>query len=263
MRHRIGFVWLLLGVAALSAADSEKVAVDDLSYDLVPAADQTAPSARSAASDCRIVTEMRLLPTTGAGWLALLDEAVRGLCDLNMIPSPRIYRLVTTADEVGTGFSGKSADGRAIAVRFTAPAAISVSETGVDGKVHDLVGIGQLPPQVAVGAFALQSEGADEVAVTLCLDQDRSNAEPIAWLTSDRTTDCDAEPPSRLYSLELEHTSNDLYRYRGRWIAADGLHGLAIELNKAGLPHRVAESPPSGAGRTWVVAPDGSTPPTE
>ena len=244
----------LLLLALSVAARSGRLLADELTYDLVPADQAAAPGAGAvAADDCRTVTELRLIPTTGAGWHALLDQMVRGLCDLNVLPDPRLYRLTRVADGPGPAFSGTGAGGQTLAIRFEPSGRALVTEKRAGGETLHMAAAGRLPPLVAVGAHPLRPESADTAAAALCLEQDTSNGQPIAWLTAGQPSDCNASQPVRLYLLDLVQDDNGL-GYRGLWITADGAYQVTIVVDAAGVPLRVSERPPAGEARVWAVA---------
>lgn len=246
MRYRITACLFALGLAAVNAAKAQPGA---RSYDLLPEG-----QAATAAADCRGVTELRLIRPGAGGWLAFLDTAVRGPCDLNILPDPRLYRL--RRDDAGPGFTGSGAQGATLAIQPAADGRIQVTETTPNAEPRVLTASGQLPPPPPVGSYPLQPETGTETPATLCLEQDTGNAQAIAWLTTAKPADCAGAIPTRLYLLDPAGAAADA-GYQALWITADGAYRLAIELSPVGIPTRITETAPTGETTSWGI--DGAT----
>lgn len=261
MRHAITLTPLLLMLAATAPSR----AADALSFDLLPAtaAGVAAPSPAAtaptpAADDCRTVTELQLLPTTTSGWFALLDVAVRGLCDLNVLPEPRAYRLLPSAEHGAHAFSGNAASGASVDLRFQPSGQITLTETRANGETRHLTGTGTPAPMMALGHHALRAASGEPATLALCLELNPATGRALAWLSAADADDCRTALPTRLYPLQRRPAADGTIGYSGLWITADGAYQLAITLDAVGAASAVTETTPAGDAQAWQVVPPGS-----
>ncbi len=249
MRHKLSFLAAVLLLTSAVAVASR--AADGMRFDLLPGDEPAA--AASQAEECLVVTELNLLPSLGSGWFALLDTAVRGLCDLNVFPDPRLYKLTKTAGDTGLGFSGTAASGAAITIEVESSRRLAVTETLKDGKPVRLVSRVPIASPWKTGPLAFVAS-ADAAAgpkpVTLCLDRNLASGQLLAWLLSADAKTCTDRIPARLYLLRRQEAEGGDTGYAGLWVTEAGVYRLEIGMGTKG-PSRVTETSPSGESLIW------------